>query len=461
MRSRGQVLAALLVLALVVAGGAFLEREVGPRALAAGSPGAAPSGAWLCPHGGGVDWTVTLHVANPGDRPVRIRVTELSAGAPRRPRSFTVPPGSDLALPEPAPQRESSSYVEYFGGWVAAGWVAHAGGGEVGVAAEPCLARPATRWLLADGTTRQHEDAYLIVMNPFAADAVFTITLLTDRGSSITTEDWTNVPLKPERSAAFRVNAKALGYATVSAIVDVKVGRVAASSLGVSELGGVRSSVGVPGSGWARTILPGGFDQGRTELVAMNPGERKAGLSGEELSNDASQALAVFQDGGPDPHASQTYPVSTRGPATIVVNASAGATVARRTYGMRSDTAATSGAPAASGAWVVLPSAAGRPAHPGLVLANPGEAPATVTLSYLPSGPSPPAPAPVTVRVPPGRTVAAPKAFVEAKPFSAILAVASAGTFVPASASYSLGQEGFASFAVSVGVRVPDAWIPS
>src|SRR5581483_6407279 len=356
--------------------------------------------------------------------------------------------------------RESSSYVEYFGGWVAAGWVAHAGGGEVGVAAEPCLARPATRWLLADGTTRQHEDAYLIVMNPFAADAVFTITLLTDRGSSITTEDWTNVPLKPERSAAFRVNAKALGYATVSAIVDVKVGRVAASSLGVSELGGVRSSVGVPGSGWARTILPGGFDQGRTELVAMNPGEQRARLSGEDLSNDASQALAVFQDGGPDPHASQTYPVSTRGAATIVLD-SAGAAIARRTYGMRSDAAATSGAPAASGAWVVLPSAAARPAHPGLVLANPGTVPATVTLSYLPSGPSPPAPPPITVQIPAGRTVAAPRAFVEAKPFSAILAVASAGTFVPASASYSLGQEGFASYAVSVGVRVPDAWIPS
>ncbi|HZP90665.1 MAG TPA: DUF5719 family protein [Actinomycetota bacterium] len=461
MRARGQVLAALLVLGLVLVGGAVLERTVGPHALAAGPPGAAPSGAWLCPHGGGVDWTVTLHVANPGDRPVRVRVTDLSAGAPGRPRSFTVPPGSDLALPEPAPERESSSYIEYFGGWVAAGWVAHAGGGEVGVAAEPCLARPATRWLLADGTTRQHEDAYVIVMNPFAADAVFTITLLTDRGTPITTEDWTNVRLRPERSAAFRLNAKALGYATVSAILEVKVGRVAASSLGVSEPGGVRSSVGVPGTGWTRTILPGGFDQGRTELVAMSSGDRAARFSGRELLSGASQAVAVLQDGGPELHASQTFPVSTQGPSAIVVDTPPGTAVARRTYGLTADTAATSGAPAAASAWVVLPSAAGRPAHPGLVLANPGDTTATVTLSYLPSGPSPPAPPPVTIRVPPGRTVAAPKAFVQAKPFSAMLAVATEGTFVPASASYSLGQKGFASFAVSVGVRIPDPWIPS
>jgi hypothetical protein len=36
-----------------------------------------------------------------------------------------------------------------------------------------------------------------------------------------------------------------------------------------------------------------------------------------------------------------------------------------------------------------------------------------------------------------------------------MLAVASTGTFVPAFASYSLGREGVAAYAVSLGVRVP------
>jgi hypothetical protein len=53
----------------------------------------------------------------------------------------------------------------------------------------------------------------------------------------------------------------------------------------------------------------------------------------------------------------------------------------------------------------------------------------------------------------------APKAFVEAAPQGAVLAVAEAGTFVPASASYSLGREGFATYAVALGIPIPAGWV--
>ena len=66
-------------------------------------------------------------------------------------------------------------------------------------------------------------------------------------------------------------------------------------------------------------------------------------------------------------------------------------------------------------------------------------------------------PEPVTVEVPPLSTVTAPKAFVAAASMSSVLATATSGTFVPASASYALGREGFATFAVAVGVRIPAA----
>jgi hypothetical protein len=94
------------------------------------------------------------------------------------------------------------------------------------------------------------------------------------------------------------------------------------------------------------------------------------------------------------------------------------------------------------------------------VLANPGDEAASVTLAFLPSGSEPP-PGAVTVLVPPHRTVAAPKEWVQARPLAAVLAVASSGTFVPSVASYSLGREGLATFAVSLGVPIPDAWIPA
>jgi len=134
--------------------------------------------------------------------------------------------------------------------------------------------------------------------------------------------------------------------------------------------------------------------------------------------------------------------------------------VSLRTLGLNGDQGATSGASAPGRSWVILPAVAGLPAKPGLVLANPGQDAAVVTLSYLPSGTTP-VPAPVTLTVRPGRAVAAPKEFLADGPFSAILARGQSGTFVAEAVSYSLGQKGIATYATSLGVLVPDAWIPS
>lgn len=460
MRLRGQVGWALLVSAMVVAGGVYLQREVGPKASAAASSEAAPSGAWFCPHGGGPDWAVTLELANPGTSPVQVRVTGLSERRPSTPQSFSVEPGAELLVHEAAEARESASFIEYFGGWVAAGWVIHAGGGEKGVAAEPCLPQSAERWFLPDGLTTERQDAYVVIMNPFAADAIFTLTLYTQKRAPITAGSWTNVVLEPRRSRAFRLNAKALGEGAVSTLVDVKVGRVAAASLGLAELGGIRSSIGVAGSPAERTILPAGFAQGATTLVVMNTGEERPELQATLLSKETLQPLGSLVQNAPNGGSAQPYPLTTEGPSALDVRSTPGVVVALRTLGVSSDQGSTAGASAPAGAWVILPSVAGTPAHPGLILSNPGEVPAVVRLSLLPSGPGT-VPPPVTVTIQPGRTVAGPKLFVTAKPFAAILAMAESGTLVPAAASYSLGQEGIATYAVSLGVPIPEAWVPS
>jgi hypothetical protein len=464
MSTRGQVGSALLVLAVFVAGGVFLQREVGPKASAAGPPGAAPSGAWFCPHGGGPEWTVTLEMANPGTSPVQVRVTELSGRAPSTPDPFTVEPGAELLVTEPAGGRESSSFIEYFGGWVAAGWVAHAGAGQTGVASEPCVPQAAQRWFLPDGLTTEHQDAYVVVMNPFATDAIFTLTLYTQkRGAPITPGAWTNVVLRPRRSQAFRLNAKALGESAVSTLLDVKVGRVAAASLGIADLGGIRSSVGVASLPPGRTILPIGFDQGASTLVVMNTGDARPTIEATLLSKDTSQPLGSLVENAPNARSAQPYPLTTDGPSALDVRSTPGVAVALRTVGVSSDQGSTAGVPAPAGAWVILPAVAGTPAHPGLILSNPGDVPAIVKLSLLPSGPAAPGglPQPVTVTIPPGRTVAGPKLLVTAKPLAAILATAESGTLVPATASYSLGQQGIATYAVSVGIPIPQEWIPS
>lgn len=459
MKGRGQATAAVLAVALVAAGGVYLQHEVGPKTAAAGPPGSAPSGAWFCPHGGGTDWTVSLEVANPGAEPVPIRVRTLGADKPTPAKNYVIEAGAELLLPVPADSRERASIVEYFGGWVAAGWVAHGGGGEGGVGAEPCMPDAGTKWLLPDATTVEHEDSYVIVMNPFAADAVFSLRLFSEK-PMVSTAELTNVRLKPYRSVSFHLNETLLDRTTVSTQLDVKVGRVAAATLGVSDVSGVRSTDGVLGDPPARTILPGGFDQGRTDLVVMNRTSGRVTLGGSLLQRDGDQPLGSLAESSPGADSAQTYPVMTDGPSTIDLRPDAPVAVARRTYGVVSDSGSTAGATSPSSAWVILPAVAGAPSHGGLVLADPGDEPAEVTLSFLPLGTEPPT-APITVTVPPRRTVSVPREWVESEPGVAVLAVASSGTFVPAAASYSLGREGYATYAVSLGVPIPDAWIPA
>jgi hypothetical protein len=259
------------------------------------------SGAWFCPHGGGREgWEVELQVANPGERTASIRVLSLGQDKPGEPETFEVPPGEFVRIPVPPRGRERSSMVEWFGQWVAVGWLAHAGGGEGGVAAEPCAPAAGGRWYLPDGTTDVDEDDdYVIVMNPFAREAVFSISLLSERKEPVRHGSLTDVVLRPFRSAAFNVNDVVLGEPTVSALVEVSVGRVAAATLGVSGAGGIRSALGYLGQPADTLTFPGGDDSGRTDLVVMSAGttdEARVSLGGDILGEGEPQAFAGLVD---------------------------------------------------------------------------------------------------------------------------------------------------------------------
>lgn len=461
-RTRGQLVATIVVLTLVLAGGAYLEEAgpaVPPDAVAAVGH---PSGAWFCPHGGGAGWEVTLELANPGPDPVDVRVTQLSEGRPDRGALLSVAPGAQLQLPFQANDRGSGSVVEFFDGWVAAGWVAHAGGTEAGVAAEPCIDEAARRWYVPDGVTLQDDDAWVIVMNPFASPAVVSVSYETTGRGEITTADLTNVPIRPYRVEAFHLNTDAEGEPAVGTLVTVPGGRVAVASLGLFDDGGVRSAMGQSRAS-PRAILPASSDQGRSDLLVMNTSDRDADLSGSLVDADASRDIeAVLNAIAEAPAAagsSIAYSLTTDGPAAVDLSVPAGVAVARRTFGVSADQGSTVAADVPHAAWVLLPAVAGGPSKPGLVLANPGDEPAEVTLSFLSAGSDPP-PDPITMTVPAGRSVNAPREFLDLKPRSAVLALASSGTFVPAFASYSLGREGVAAYAVSLGVPVPAAWVP-
>jgi hypothetical protein len=187
----------------------------------------------------------------------------------------------------------------------------------------------------------------------------------------------------------------------------------------------------------------------------MNGAEDVAGraaLDGLLEGTQGGQPFPGLADASLPPGSGRTFPATTDGPTTVVLTVT-GRDVAtvRRTFGVTSDQAAvTGGEPAA--AWIVLPAVAGFPSNPGLVLSNPGTEPAVVTLRYLLPGP----PEEVEVTVPPGGTAQAPEEFALLAPEVGVVASATTGTFVPAAASYSLGREGMATYAVALGIPMPE-----
>jgi Family of unknown function (DUF5719) len=455
-RGRGQGMLALAVLVVVVVGGFALERVVGVRA---SEPAAAPtssSGAWFCPHGGGEkQWKATLYLANPGDTAVQARLSTFSRKKPNEPRSVTVAPQATVAVPVPAKGREASTYVEYFDGWIAASWVAQGGGGEIGVGAEPCAAATGPTWFAADGTTEQGEDAYLVVMNPFAVDAVFDVVLYTPKRAPIRNSALTDRVLRPGKSVAFRLNAFAEGEPAVGAEVDVSLGRVAVSSLGITRDGGIRSVIGTTTTGPQR-LLPVGGGAGQSTIDVVVPGEDQLAFGATLLSGEAPVPAGGLTEASQNPTSARPYPVTYSGPSSVnVVGQGEGSfAAALRSVGVGNDDGATGGAAVAAADWVVLPAIAGEPARPRIVLVNPGNSSVTVTVHALAAeGDTPPAD--VTLTIEAGSVDQVPPGFLEGVHGSAVRISSSGGDILALAASTSLGVKGLSTYALAMGVPIP------
>jgi Family of unknown function (DUF5719) len=453
-RPRGQTAVAAAIVTVVVVG-AFLVDRIGVHAAPPAPAPTTASGAWFCPHGGGPHWSTTVTIANPGPTPVTVRATALSSDRPRDLGTMAIPPGASRTIEAPSADRESSTAIEYFDGWVAAGWVARAGGGDVGVAAEPCLSGAGTRWTLPDGDTEKGESAYVVVMNPFASDAVFDVTALSDSGGEKGLTDFSDYVLASGQSAAFKLNQIILGSAAVAGRVDVSIGRVAVAALGISAKDGVRSADGWLGAPPHRTVLPGGGDSGASVLLAANPGQSPSTFSGSQFGEKGISTAGRLQQQAADGGAAAAYPVTTGGAAGIAISSAEsepGVVVARRTHGSSHDLGSTGGVPSASDRWVVMPATGSAPRTPMIYLTNPGRRTVDVSLSTIPASGDPRR---ATAVVPPGRTVSAPKRLFEAPGDAPVMASSGAGSFVPVAASYSGGEHGVAGYAVSAGVVVP------
>lgn len=450
---RGRLGLALVTAIVVVAAGVALDGAT-PRARP-GLPAQAPSsGAWFCPHGGGDGWQTDLYVANPGKAPVEIRVTPLASRRAEAPSTYTIDAGSELRVESASHDPAASSYVEYFGGWVAAGWVTRAGGAESGVAAEPCAAESGTRWFAADGSTEQGQDAAIVLMNPFDTDAVVDITVYSEHRAPIRESSFTNVRIVAHRSALLRLDPVSADEPAAAAEVLAHAGRVAVSSLGISGDGGIRSVIGVADPS-QEVLLAGTGDVGQSTLAVTVPGADEVRFGATLLSGERPEAAGGLAATSQSGQSARAYPLITKGPSVVDVQVDAGAppvVAVRRSEGSNGDPGATGGTATTAASWVVLPTVGGTPNAPGMVLGNPGGTPVEVGLTLMGADG---AADQTSVTVPPESAVSVPAEFIELDPTAAVLAVASEGTFVATGASSSLGREGVAAYAVAAGLPIP------
>jgi len=457
MRSPGQGVLAAVVAVIVVVGGVAAERR-GPAPPAPASPGEAVSSAWLCPHGGGPGWTGTLALANPGTAPVHVRLTFLSDLAPGRPTDLVVPAGSEVLHDVPATSRASATYVEAFGGWIAAGWQVRASDPEVGLGAEPCASGPARTWYAPESTTQKGQKAFLVVMNPYAVDTVFSVALFSPDLPPLRDTDWGDIVLPAGRSVALRVDRKIVDEDAVGVQLDTKVGRVGVATLGVTEGGGVRSVLGATATA-AAAFLPTAAGAGQSSLVMFVPGEHGLRFGATQTSTEPPQPAGALTEVQQPGQSAATYPIITAGPSSVNVLGQ-GPTLfvaALRAEGQSDDDAATGGAVTAARTWVVTPTVAEEPSFPGLVVANPGNEEVTVTLRLL--TPDGTAGGVTTFALAPSHAAGVSKAFLEASPRASVV-VSATGDVVALGGSTSSGILGLSLYALAIGIAVPDGALP-
>jgi hypothetical protein len=447
MRVRRRAVAVGLATLVLAGTGVGLDRWLGPRPIDGGSARGAISGSWFCPQGGAEGWKGWVVITNPGTASVQVRLTSFGADGIRSVTAFPVPPERQIYHEVFAGSPSASSQVEYFGGWVGAATIVRAGGVTAPVAAERCADAPARAWFLPDEPTGRDEEAFVVVMNPFAEAASFDVVIRTER-REIRPKSLSPFVLSAHRSVGIRMNDYVLkepGERTVAAFVFPRIGRVVAGGLAVSD-GGLRAEPGAS-SPRMQVVVPAAGYSGAGELLLVNPMASPADLL--VVGEGAMAQRRIAGPGGVSvaPHGVRTLVVDGLPDAGVVVHGTEGAAVvaAMRLSGEEGgDSATITGEWRAGPSWLVMPTLPPAGGRAFLVLENPGRVIARVTVRLLGEDGLLTAAGLQSLPIGAGRTIQIPlPASGDAAPLSAVV-TAEEGTLVAAGASYSQGGAGYA-----------------
>jgi hypothetical protein len=454
-RIRPRAVAVVLAALVVVATGVFLDRALGARATRSVSVSAEPTGAWYCPHGGSPGWHAWVVVTNPGSSSVRVRLTQIGLGHVRSVGTFTVGRLRQVYREVSAEDPSDVATVEYFGGWVGVAAIVRSDS-PAGLAAERCEAAPRHTWFLLDQPTGADDASFVVLMNPFSADAAFDVVMRTEQ-RKIAPGALSPFVLKAQSSVAIRVNDFALegpGEQTVTVEVTQRIGRVVAGGF-VRSAGGIRAETGGAQPAQVTTFPAAGF-VGQPEVILLNPQTDPADVSvlssGRTGQRVVSGATSVSL--GPDQVKTLAFP-DFPGSGTVVRSDNKEPVVATlRVTGPQGDPATVVGAADPARSWLVMPTCPPSGGKAFLVIQNPGRTGLRLSVALIGPDGMVETSRFSAVLVPPGRTISLALAgLTKGGPVSAVVR-GEGGTFVAAMASY--GRSGVG-YAVTLGLPMKEA----
>ncbi|CAN5857486.1 hypothetical protein BH20ACT7_BH20ACT7_16580 [soil metagenome] len=296
-RGRRRSLAVLVVLAVLLAGGAAVDLLGVPAAVPtprAVAQDPADAGRWYCPATAARGESAVVEVATVGDRASRVTVDRYAGGAVATDPIRTVQPGAAVRIGLSA---SHPSVVRWEGGPVAVTWRAT---GRTQTIAAPCEAAPSGRWYTAGFDTTLGSTSALHLFNPFTEDATVGLTFATPDGPvRLVATD--NLVVPAGRSRRLELGRFQPEVADLGVIAEVSAGRVVAQ--GEVDIVPPRRSRGPRGRAllraaprarrsWSFAYARAG-QVSESWLQVLNAGRREAAVevSVSDPSNDASSPL--------------------------------------------------------------------------------------------------------------------------------------------------------------------------
>lgn len=381
------------------------------------APASARSSAWYCP-GAPVTGALgegTLVVANAGDRRLTGTVTLYPDRGEIRQAPIAVGPSGRTAvrLADLVSTAYASALVELDGGQAVAEVTTT---GPLGDTVAGCTSSASSSWYFAEGVTTRDAAEVLLALNPFPDDAVVDISFSTEEGV-VTPQALTGLLVRGQALTTINVGEFVQRRESVSTTLIARTGRLVVGRLqafdGTVGRRGVSVGLGAaaPGPTW---YFPEGLvAEGLTErFLVYNPGAVEAQVelslaldSGEaeplRLTIPRESRLTVVA--GEEsripkgvPHAVTVR--SVEGPEVVVERTLDGAAPSPRT-GM----AITLGARLPATRWVVAAGAADDNTDQWVVVQNPGDRPARVSLNLLAEGSAGPVGNFTNIEVPAGQ----------------------------------------------------------